>query len=203
MPPVRHTPTARCTESGQPRTTSDDLERLTPSAPACREGASGDERRAAGPCEPTDAGARFPTCPTLGYGLGQLVAVGHGTPRHTTRRRRCRRTGGRAVPAVDGIDRDHPFPNGASHRRNRPMSRLDHTSSPDTPPFGASRERFATELAARRVASGKSFAVLARELDHPRTTLHGWCRGDHLPFPRDVSVFERLLRAIDIDVLYL
>jgi WD40 repeat protein len=67
------------------------------------------------------------------------------------------------------------------------------------PLTGTSRERFVTELAARRAASGKSFAVLARELDHPRSTIHGWCRGDHLPFPRDDDVFDRLLRSIGVD----
>ena len=70
---------------------------------------------------------------------------------------------------------------------------------PTPTPAGTSRERFAADLAARRARSGKSFAVLARELDHPRSTLHGWCRGDHLPFPRDDAVFGRLLRAIGID----
>ena len=80
------------------------------------------------------------------------------------------------------------------------MLPLDDTPSPDdTGPFTAtSRERFAAELATRRAASGKSFAALARELDHPRSTLHGWCRGDHLPFPRDDGLFERLLRAIGV-----
>lgn len=61
------------------------------------------------------------------------------------------------------------------------------------------RERFVAELAERRTASGKSFAALARELDHPRSTIHGWCRGDHLPYPRDDDLFVRLLAAIGVD----
>jgi WD40 repeat protein len=70
---------------------------------------------------------------------------------------------------------------------------------PTPQPPGTSRAQFVADLAARRSASGKSFAVLARELDHPRSTLHGWCRGDHLPFPRDDEVFARLLSAIGVD----
>lgn len=70
-----------------------------------------------------------------------------------------------------------------------------HTS----PHPGTGRAQFVADLASQRAASGKSFAALSRELDHPRSTLHGWCRGDHLPFPRDDEVFARLLVAVGID----
>ena len=54
-------------------------------------------------------------------------------------------------------------------------------------------------LAELRVASGKSFARLARELDRPRSTIHGWCTGHHLPFPRDDDVFGRLVVELGVD----
>lgn len=84
------------------------------------------------------------------------------------------------------------------------MSSPDRTTPEPAPPqvrspVASNRDGFVAELAARRAASGKSFSSLARELDHPRSTLHGWCRGDHLPFPRDDPVFERLLRSIGVD----
>lgn len=67
------------------------------------------------------------------------------------------------------------------------------------PPIGATRAQFVQQLAELRAASGASFTLLGRTLDRPRSTIHGWCSGQHLPFPRDDHVFARLLLELGVD----
>ena len=59
-----------------------------------------------------------------------------------------------------------------------------------------SRPRFAAELHALKEASPLSYKALARKLDSSVSTVHGWCTGKHLPYPRETAKFEALLREL-------
>ena len=71
------------------------------------------------------------------------------------------------------------------------------TAPPDTAPVD--RDGFAEQLNALKAASSYSYQALARRIGRPVSTVHGWCTGKHLPYPRDNDVFEELLTLFGID----
>ena len=66
------------------------------------------------------------------------------------------------------------------------------TSTPD-------RDSFAPQLNALKAGSSYSYQALATRIGRPVSTVHGWCTGKHLPYPRDNDVFEELLTVLGVD----
>jgi len=60
------------------------------------------------------------------------------------------------------------------------------------------REDFTSALGALKGSSSFSYQALSVKVGRPVSTVHGWCTGRHLPYPRDNEVFENLLRAFGV-----
>ncbi|MEZ5379590.1 MAG: WD40 repeat domain-containing protein [Acidimicrobiales bacterium] len=58
---------------------------------------------------------------------------------------------------------------------------------------------FAEHLGRAKRASRWSYKALGAALDRPPSTLHGWISGEHLPYPRDIDDFARLLDVLGIE----
>ena len=60
------------------------------------------------------------------------------------------------------------------------------------------RDFFTSTLKALKASSSFSYQALSDEIGRPVSTVHGWCTGRHLPYPRDNDVFEQLLRTFGV-----
>ena len=60
------------------------------------------------------------------------------------------------------------------------------------------RHDFTAALGRLKAASSYSYQALAGEIGRPVSTVHGWCTGKHLPYPRDNDVFEQLLGLLGV-----
>lgn len=65
--------------------------------------------------------------------------------------------------------------------------------------MNVSRAGFVAELHALKEASPLSYKALAKKLDSSVSTVHGWCTGKHIPYPRETDKFEVLLRELGVD----
>src|SRR6056297_2612691 len=61
------------------------------------------------------------------------------------------------------------------------------------------RHDFTAALARLKTTSSYSYQALAGEIGRPVSTVHGWCTGKHLPYPRDNDVFRQLLGLLGVD----
>ena len=61
------------------------------------------------------------------------------------------------------------------------------------------RQGFTAALGRLKAASSYSYQALAGEIDRPVSTVHGWCTGKHLPYPRDNDAFEKVLHLLGVD----
>jgi hypothetical protein len=65
-------------------------------------------------------------------------------------------------------------------------------------PAPTTRDAFTATLNGLKSSSSFSYQALSDEIGRPVSTVHGWCTGRHLPYPRDNEVFEHLLRTFGI-----
>ncbi len=61
------------------------------------------------------------------------------------------------------------------------------------------RHEFTAALGRLKATSSYSYQALAGEIGRPVSTVHGWCTGKHLPYPRDNDVFRQLLGLLGVD----
>lgn len=65
--------------------------------------------------------------------------------------------------------------------------------------MGGTRDQFITKLSTLKKQSSLSYALLARKLGRPGSTINDWCNGKHLPYQRDNADFDRLLEILGVD----
>lgn len=61
-----------------------------------------------------------------------------------------------------------------------------------------SQEDLIAALQALRLNSSYSFKALAKAIDRPTTTVHGWFSGRHLPYQRDIKSFSDALEVLGV-----
>ena len=64
-------------------------------------------------------------------------------------------------------------------------------------PSSSTREELAAELRELKRRSPYSYQALARSIDRPASTLHGWISARHLPYSRDNDDFLSMVRLLD------
>lgn len=114
---------------------------------------------------------RFDDLRALGeWGVLQVISIGHDDTHHGIRQRLKR-------------------------ARGRPLRQLlENVLPPDLP----SRTRTILEAAAEVTARGGQGTELARQLYMSRRSLHRWCERAHLPEPRSLLAWMRLLQAAEL-----